>query len=871
MHGDPRGWFSQFFVKITEPLIFSKRPLTLGVIALLTLFLGFEASQLRLDSGFEKQLPKDHPYIKVLKQYQAQFGGGNTVLLAVSQKPGKGNIYSGSFMDSLKTATDAVFFLPGVDRTRISSLFTPNVRFIEAVEGGFRGGNVIPSGYRPTPETLRQIEENVTKANVIGRLVSNDLTSAMVVSELVDQNPRTHQKLDYIEAAHQFENVRGKLTSPEKFEYKLKSDDAPFKAGTVIATVYKDPGGPLFWFKRMHATLVGPSGETVDRTFLGRQLLISAEKNPNYNPDVDVQIIGFAKVIGDVADASLQVVSFFALTVFLVWLVLSWYMGSLVVSLYPLSCGLLAVVWELGILHLAGYGLDPFAILVPFLVLAISVSHGIQITSFWLLEVSDHGLDSFAASRATYRRLVIPGITALVTNIIGFGTILLIPIGIVREMAINAMFGLLAVIVCKKVLLPCLLSYVKLKNPQRFRDYQHRRDATLKPIWHQLALLTRKPVAAMVIAVAILSWAGAEWIARDLQIGELHPGVPALRPDSRYNLDSEFISKNYSIGVDILQVYAVTKSNGCIDYDIMNRINRFGWYMQNTPGVVSTTSMALLDKIVWAQYNENNPRWLQLPRSQDGLVLAGQQFTTSTGLLNDDCSVMPTYVFMKDHKATTIDGVIAAIDKFTADSKGGAAVDFQLAGGNVGVMAATNAVIKKTEFSVLFWLYAAITICVFVSFRSFTSIICILLPLAAVSVFTYAIMVFLGIGETVATLPVAAFAAGIGVDYGIYIFSVLEENVKSKGMNLRDAYADTLHQTGKAVVVTGLALSASVATWMLSGLQFQIDMGILLTVMFLANAGAALVMLPAFAAFLMKSSFGTVQTAAAINTSGVKP
>jgi len=303
----------------------------------------------------------------------------------------------------------------------------------------------------------------------------------------------------------------------------------------------------------------------------------------------------------------------------------------------------------------------------------------------------------------------------------------------------------------------------------------------------------------------------------------------------------------------------------------MNRINRFGWYMQNTPGVVSTTSMALLDKIVWAQYNENNPRWLQLPRSQDGLVLAGQQFTTSTGLLNDDCSVMPTYVFMKDHKATTIDGVIAAIDKFTADSKGGAAVDFQLAGGNVGVMAATNAVIKKTEFSVLFWLYAAITICVFVSFRSFTSIICILLPLAAVSVFTYAIMVFLGIGETVATLPVAAFAAGIGVDYGIYIFSVLEENVKSKGMNLRDAYADTLHQTGKAVVVTGLALSASVATWMLSGLQFQIDMGILLTVMFLANAGAALVMLPAFAAFLMKSSFGTVQTAAAINTSGVKP
>ncbi len=870
MHGDPRGWFSQFFVKVTEPLIFSKRPLTLSVIALLTLFLGFQASQLKLDSGFEKQLPRNHPYIQVLKKYQDQFGGGNTVLLAVSEKPGKGDIYNGRFMDSLKAATDSVFFLPGVDRTRISSLFTPNVRFIEAVEGGFRGGNVIPSGYQPTPEVLQQIRENVGKANVVGRLVSNDLTSAMVVSELVDQNPRTHQKLDYIQAAHLFENIRGKLISPELFEYKLKADDAPFKAGTTIATAYQDPRGLLFSFRRVHATLIGPNGETVDRDFLGGQLEVSQQSNPDYNPDVDVEIIGFAKVIGDVADASLQVISFFALTVFLVWLVLSWYMGSFVVSLYPLSCGLLAVVWELGILHLAGYGLDPFAILVPFLVLAISVSHGIQITSFWLLEVSDRGLDSFSASRATYRRLVIPGITALVTNIIGFGTILLIPIGIVREMAINAMFGLVAVIVCKKVLLPCLLSYVKLRKPQRFRDYQHRRDAKLKPIWHQLALLTRKPVAAAVIVLAMLSWAGAEWIARDLQIGELHPGVPALRPDSRYNLDSDFISKNYSIGVDILQVYAATKTNGCIDYDIMNRISRFGWHMQNTPGVVSTTSMALLDKVVWAQYNENNPRWMQLPRSQDGLVLAGQQFTTSTGLLNDDCSVMPTYVFMKDHKATTIDAVIAAIDKFTEDGKHDDGVSFQLAGGNVGVMAATNAVIKKTEFSVLFWLYAAITICVFVSFRGLTSIICILVPLAAVSVFTYAIMVFLGIGETVATLPVAAFAAGIGVDYGIYIFSVLEENVKSKGMSLRDAYADTLHQTGKAVVVTGLALSASVATWMLSGLQFQIDMGILLTVMFLANAAAALVMLPAFAAFLMKSPAGAAQRAAAANTSGVK-
>ncbi|SEQ84843.1 MMPL family protein [Solimonas aquatica] len=859
MHGDSRGWFATLFVKITEPLIFSKRPITLTVVALLTAFFAYQASFLKLDSGFEKQLPKDHPYIQVLKKYQDQFGGGNTVLLAISQKQGQGDIYNGAFLASLKTATEAVFFLPGVDRTRISSLFTPNVRYIESVEGGFRGGNVIPSGFKPEPESLAQVKQNVLKAKVIGRLVSNDQTSAMVVSELVDQNPRTGEKLDYIKTAHLYEKVRQRLTQTELYQLKLKADSAPFAAGTVVSTAYENPAGALSFFRKIDATLIGPSGETIERSFALRDLEIEKQANPDYNPNVEVEIIGFAKVIGDVADASFEVVSFFALTVLLVWLVLSYYMGSFWVSLYPLSCGLLAVVWELGILKLAGYALDPFAILVPFLVLAISVSHGIQITSFWLLEVSDHGLNSFDASRATYRRLVIPGITALITNIIGFGTILLIPIGIVREMAINAMFGLLAVIVCKKILLPCLLSYVNIKNPQKFREYQQRRDRMLQPLWNRMSGLTTKPVALTVLVLTAATWIGADIVAKDLQIGELHAGVPALKPDSTYNRDSEKIASNYAIGVDILQIYAATKTNACIDYDIMHRIARFNWYMQNVEGVVSTTSMATLDKVIWALYNESNPRWMELPRLQDGLVLAGQQFTTSTGLLNDDCSVMPTYLFTSDHRATTIDKIIASIEQYKKDTPDDDALQLQLAGGNVGVMAATNEVIKHTEYTVLGWLYAAIALCVLVSFRGLVGLVCVLVPLAAVSVYTYAIMVFLGIGETVATLPVAAFAAGIGVDYGIYIFSVLEENVKVKGMPLRQAYADTLHQTGKAVVVTALALSASVATWVLSGLQFQIDMGILLTVMFAANAVAALVMLPAFSAFLMRQKASTAQ------------
>jgi uncharacterized protein len=854
MHGDARGAFSQLFIRLTEPIVFGKRPRTLLVLFVMTLFMGWHAAKLKLDTGFEKQLPLGHDYIQVFKQYQQQFGGANLVLFALIRKdgaPGQ-DIYEPEFMATLKALTNSVFFTPGMDRTRVSSIFTPDVRYVEVREEGLYGGNVIPADYAPTDEMLTRVRSNVTKAKVLGRLVANDLSGAMVFSELLEQNPVTNEKLDYVKTAALIEDVRQRYINPKQYEYRLKVDSAPLKAGDVAHVGYVDPRAWNFRFKDVEFTTKLDSGDKETRVLRGADFEIAEVDNPDYNPNIDIHIVGFAKVVGDIADASFEVVGFFALTIFLVWMILWWYTGSLLIALLPLSCGILAVVWELGMLHLFGYGLDPFAILVPFLVLAISVSHGIQITSFWLYEVADHGRDSLEASRATYRRLVIPGITALLTNVVGFGTILLIPIGIVQEMAINAMFGLIAVIVCKKILLPCLLSYARLGDPARFREHQRRRDAAFEPVWNGIARITDKPVAAVVLALAVASWGWAEWVSKDLAIGELHDGVPELRPDSRYNRDSAKIVEEFSIGVDVIKVVAENQADGCIDYRVMEVIDRFSWRMQNTEGVQSTLSMPHVAKIVYNAFSEGNPKFMVLPRESGALVLAGQQFPPSSGLLNSDCSAMPVFVFTSDHKAETIDTIIAAVEKFAAEEGENSPVKFRLATGNVGVMAATNDVIEETEPFVLFWLYLCIGICVWASFRSLAGIICVLVPLALVSVFTYAVMVFLDIGVKVSTLPVAAFAAGIGVDYGIYIYSVFEECVMEKRMSMRAAYAQTLHQTGKAVIVTALALAASVCTWLLSGLQFQVDMGILLTIMFLANAVAAVVLLPAFAAFLLK-------------------
>jgi len=179
-------------------------------------------------------------------------------------------------------------------------------------------------------------------------------------------------------------------------------------------------------------------------------------------------------------------------------------------------------------------------------------------------------------------------------------------------------------------------------------------------------------------------------------------------------------------------------------------------------------------------------------------------------------------------------------------------VNFAIGTGNVGVMAATNEVVEGKELPVILWVYAVIVVLVLTSYRSFAALLVICIPLFMVSIFANALMAVLGIGLKVATLPVVALAVGIGVDYGIYIYDLLQDKVLREGKPLREAYTETLRQTGKAVIFTGICLAGGVFAWLFSGLQFQRDMGLLLVFMFTANMLGAVLLSPAYCRFLLR-------------------
>jgi predicted RND superfamily exporter protein len=254
--------------------------------------------------------------------------------------------------------------------------------------------------------------------------------------------------------------------------------------------------------------------------------------------------------------------------------------------------------------------------------------------------------------------------------------------------------------------------------------------------------------------------------------------------------------------------------------------------------------------MVWANvgWNEGDPRFHTLPNDSQLLARNSRIVPTSAGLNNADCSLMPVNIFLKDHRAATIQSVINATHAWQAEQPDMAALPLQLhlAAGNVGIMAATNEVIAAEEKPILVWVYAAIILMCWLSFRNFAGVASVILPLSLVSLMAYGLMAVLGIGLKVATLPVAALAVGIGVDYGIYIYDSLHQHLK-RGEDFETAYFHTLQSTGKAVIFTGLTLGLSVCTWLLSKLQFQADMGILLVFMFVANMFGAIFLLPAIA------------------------
>jgi hypothetical protein len=774
-----RDHFGRNWVGIVSYYVFHWRAPLLALCVLATVLLGWSATRLEVHAGFTKMLPLGHPYMQAFLKYQQDFGGANKVLVAVKAR--NGDIFSAGALARLKSVHEDLFFMRGVDRASVVSLYSPNTIFMEVVEDGFRAGPVLPGNFRPDARGFEELRGNLLKSQWVGRIVASDFSAGMVSVTLLDRDPESAVRLDLKRVGADLEAIRA------------RHEDVGFS----------------------------------------------------------VHIIGFAKSASDIAAGAAGVLLFFGIAAAITAALLLWYTGSVRLTALALAVALTPVVWLLGLLPVLGLTLDPMSILVPFLIFSIGVSHAVQMTNAWKLEVL-RGRDGVTAARIAFARLFIPGASALLANAIGFLVIAFVRIEMVQELVYTATLGVMLMIVTNKVMLPILLSYTRLATAPgaqpELAAYVGRSDRA----WGKLSFVARPGTAAVIVAVGLALLAAGLWKAREQVIGDLGQGVPELRADSRYNRDVGAIGKSFAIGVDVLQVIAQGDSPAsCTRFEMLDAIDRLEFMMRQTEGVQSAVGLAAFTKMAAVGYSEGDAKWAAIPDTREQRNQS-VMFSTRRGgdLVNRDCSATPISIFTRDHQSATLAHVVSEVKRFKAqfDSP---ALTFHLASGNAGVMAATNEAVAAADHWVNWALFGAVTLLCLVTFRSVAITLCIVLPLALVTVLCYALMAALHIGMKVNTLPVVALGVGVGVDYGIYLFEVIRHEMRSRNATLQQAFFESLRQRGAASLFTAVTMTAGVATWLFSELQFQADMGILLAFMFLVNAFGAIVLAPALAAFLL--------------------
>ncbi|MCB1844516.1 MAG: RND family transporter [Halioglobus sp.] len=754
-------------------LIFSIRPLLVLLFIAATVFFGYQASNLKPDASFEKMVPVSHPYIINYLDNKADLAAlGNAVRITVQTR--EGDIFTAEFQELLRTITDEVFYVRGVDRSALQSLWTPNVRWQEVTEEGFVGGSVIPDDYDASERSLQKLRQNTLKSGQVGRLVANDFKSATILAPLVEVDPETGEKLDYHLLSEDLERL---------VREKYQSDT------------------------------------------------------------IEIRITGFAKLVGDLIDGAILVGAFFGIAFLITAFMLYLYSRCHWCTLVPLVCSTAAVVWQLGLLETVGLGIDPYSMLVPFLVFAIGISHSVQMIN----RFGEHmcqGMEKRDAAWLTFVRLSKPGFIALVSDGVGFFTLSVIDIPVIRELAWVASSGVAILILTNLILLPVLLSYAGISNS--CRKHRKGKENSGYGHWQAASKITIPSRARIVVVIGIVLAAIGFIEGRDQKIGDLDAGAPELRPDARYNQDTAYLAENYSTSTDVFVVMVETNPQECGIFEAVSSIDYFQGVMEQVPGVQSAMSLVDISKLVIMGMNEGSPQWHTISRNR--YILNNSLSRVPSDLLNTDCSMVPVILFLEDHKADTLTRVINAVETF-AEEHDTDGIEYKLAAGNAGVEAATNIVISEAQYRMLAWVYGVVILLCLLTFRSLRITACIILPLMLTSLLGQALMTWLGIGVKVATLPVIALGVGIGVDYGIYIYSALQHYL-NHGYSLREGYFEALKSSGTAVAFTGLTLAAGVATWIFSPIKFQADMGLLLTFMFFWNMLGAILLLPALASVL---------------------
>ncbi len=777
----------KFFYRFGN-LLFDFRKLVLAIIFLVTAFFAWQIPAVKMLSDFADLLPQEHPYIKLHNSIRDTFGGANIVTLAVAVE--EGDIFTEETLGRIHRITQALDSVENINHNLVTSLTHRNTRKIYMTQDG----SVTSESYYDPHHGNHQLEQSGDGAPTIGRYTAEEL-DAMRSDVLA--NPQ----------------VYGVLVSPD------------LKAALIKGTLNE---GKLDY------------GRVFDQ--------IQEIRRREAATGVKIYATGHPVLVGWVDSYSVQIMEIFLYTVLIVLAILIAYTRRFYGVLLPLFGMVMTSIWGVGFMGLMDYNLDPLLLVVPFLISARALSHGIQKVERYFYELSRTG-DRIPASRNTFNALFRPGALAIICDaaalfLIGLGSV---PIN--DKMAVYASFWAMSMLVTVLIMVPMLLALLPTPRSTRIKH------TFVRQLFPKLADLTGTPArsrAILFIGFGIMV-AGA-FLGTKVQVGEQEPGSPLLYRDHDFNVSSAEINRLFPGSEEMFIIARTDEKGGLKRPEVVKALEDFQSYMMLDDTLGGVKGLPNLITTVNQLTRNDDPRWAVVPNRESEVGGLMYMYMMSAPIPNalqqyvDTDNRLANMVFYyKDHTGQTIRRAIHMAKEWVAEVgsrvKG---LHIDLAGGPVGVTAGINEEVYKTNLVVVPTVLALVLAITMMFYRSFHAGFMMLVSMGFATTLSYACMYLLGMGLNVNTVPMIAVGIGLGVDYSIYMMDRVREEMEIVS-DLQEAIRRAVSTTGVAITFTATTLIGGIIMWVLiSDLRFQADSARLLIIMLVLNGCAAIFLIPAW-------------------------
>jgi predicted RND superfamily exporter protein len=568
-------------------------------------------------------------------------------------------------------------------------------------------------------------------------------------------------------------------------------------------------------------------------------------------PGVEIYATGQPVLMGWVYSYLDQILQIFFLTMAILLALLFAYFRTRVYGiLLPLIGVLISATWGLGIVSLLGYNLDPLTLVIPFLITARAMSHGIQLVERYYLE-AQHATDNHDAARRTFETLFRPGTLGIVSDAVG---LLLISLG---SSPINVKLGIYASIWAGSVVLTVLITVPLVLSllPLNSRAGEPAGNEQRGVFAATARFVTSKTGSAAVLLFGLAVYIVGGYLSSWVQIGESEPGSPILYPDHDYNVSSKNINAQFPGSEEMYVVARTDEPGGIKRPEVLRALQDFQIHMLQDPAMGGAKGMPDLVKQVNRILHNDDPRWSVIPGDASyvgGLMFAFMASSPIPGALKEfvdtDDQTANLVFFYKDHKGETLRRAIFMAKEWINDPANQVeGLELRLAGGPIGVTAAINEAAFQSNIVIIPAAMVLIFLFVTVFYWSFHAGWLMFLVMTFCTVATYAYMGVAGIGIDVNTVPIIAVGIGVGIDYSIYMMDRIREETARADGDLAFGIRHSIATTGKAIAFTAAALIGGIIMWaFVSDLRFQADAALLLVVMLILNAWAAANLVPAW-------------------------